>query len=321
MRKLILTLVILLCAVSMFAADAPKGFKLTDPRGDDYGNGELIYPNDTSMQKGDLDLVEFAARPVDGGTMFTVKFARPIRKPGPEPIDEVGTALNKVAREGFYTTNVDIYIDTDRVEGSGSTTTLPGREISIDPKSAWEKIICLTPDPPQARVLLQRIMLREANAREDEPATEPTKEEMQLRRKELKDELRVNVDEFVFFPERINASGSKIDFFVPASFLGGAASDKWSYVVVVSGADMIERFDQGQKFVGPDLANSLMILPVRNGRPRYMFGTDRERKLEFMPPVVDLLLPAGVDQKEILSHFGPDTMPIVPGIVPADVKR
>ena len=51
--------------------------------------------------------------------MFEVTFAKPVRTPGREAIDDLGTQLDKIARFGFYNLNLDIYIDTDRVAGLG----------------------------------------------------------------------------------------------------------------------------------------------------------------------------------------------------------
>ena len=42
---------------------------------------------------------------------------------------EVGA--DRIARNGFYTFNVDIYIDTDRIAGRGETSTLPGRGVAV----------------------------------------------------------------------------------------------------------------------------------------------------------------------------------------------
>ena len=76
------------------------------------------------------------------------------------PIDDLGTQLTDVARFGFYNLNLDIYIDTDRVPGSGGVTMLPGRLAEIDPATAWEKAIILTPRPHDAQAELKRMLCR-----------------------------------------------------------------------------------------------------------------------------------------------------------------
>ena len=51
-------LMVILLLSFTFAYSADKEiFKLTDPRGDDYGDGTLIYPLRDYMHNGDLDLV------------------------------------------------------------------------------------------------------------------------------------------------------------------------------------------------------------------------------------------------------------------------
>lgn len=300
------------------ASDSGPGMTLTDPKGDDHGDGTIVYPMNEEMKRGELDITSLTITPVSGGTSFKAEFAKSVRKPWARTIDSIGTTLDSIARYGFYTMNVDVYIDTDRVEGSGATTTLPGRKISIDPAHAWEKAICLTPEPNAARDQLRRLLLREATEKLDEARGEaPTSEERRARKRELRDDLRSSVDESVFFPLDIRVAANTIEFFVPASFMPPASGD-WSYVVVVSGADVIERFDTSASFTNlRDKKFALMILPVRSGRPLWMFGTDREQSADWLPPVIDVILPAGVDQKAVLSDFDADEVPVVPGVVPS----
>ena len=81
--------------------------------------------------------------------------AQPIRSPVGRVTMIGQTPLDKIARNGFYTFNVDIYIDNDRVGGSGQTGTVPGRGVTVDRQFAWEKCIVLTPRPDAARTMLQ----------------------------------------------------------------------------------------------------------------------------------------------------------------------
>jgi len=299
------------------SAPAEPGFTLDDPRGDDYGDGTIVYPMNEEMKEGELDLTSLRIVPTPGGTTFVAEFARPVRKPWARTIDALGTTLDAVARYGFYTMNVDIYIDTDRVEGSGATSTLPGRRVSIDPSSAWEKVVCLTPDPTLAKDQLRRLLLREAARQMDMTRGEaPTRDERRARTRELKDELRANVDESAYFPTDVRVSANRIEFFVPGSFMQSASPD-WSYVVVVSGSDIIERFDTSATFTSRR-DDALMILPVRSGRPLWMFGTEREQSAAWLSPVIDIVVPAGQDQKTILSDFDKDNLPVLPGVVPGD---
>ena len=142
------------------ARGKPVIFKLEDPRGDDHGDGSLVYPLRDDFEPGDLDLLSFSARAENGGTTFEATFARPVRSPGRRTIDIGGGNLNDVARFGFYTFNVDVYIDMDRIPGSGSTNMLPGRVAEIAPENAWERAVCLTPRPYEAQEALRRLMVR-----------------------------------------------------------------------------------------------------------------------------------------------------------------
>src|SRR5512143_3438901 len=159
MEALIQRLAPVLLAGALLATSAgARGqelFSLDDVRGDDDGNGSLIYPNRPDLQKGDLDLVRVAAEQRGDGVWFVVEMAQPVRSPVGR-VTKIGqTPLGQLARNGFYTFNVDLYVDTDRVGGSGQTATVPGRGVTIDRQFAWEKCIVLTPRPDTARTMLQ----------------------------------------------------------------------------------------------------------------------------------------------------------------------
>jgi hypothetical protein len=311
MKSIILCAVLLAgCASAPAASDAL--WTLTDPRGDDYGNGALLYPLSPDFERGDLDLLRLTATRLPGGTQFEAEMARPIRAPQRRTVDAIGTQLDRVAKLGFYTFNIDIYIDTDRAAGSGSTTTLPGRGVLIDPSSAWEKVIALTPDPEAARSELKRIVVRDERRREQSEGRKGIIEE------EQRVELQGSVDEFVFFPSQVRVSGNRITFFVPDAFLGGEAKGDWSYLVAVSGADVINRLDQQNRFLSRnDESESLVILPVTTGRPTDRFGGALQNDT-YMPPLVDIIVGAGEDQKTALSSYDADAdqPAVLKGVVP-----
>lgn len=309
MRKL---LPLLLFSLACATAQQPDAlFTLSDPRGDDHGNGALVYPMNPDFQQGELDLLSLTAHRVAGGTQFEAEFARPVRAPQRRTIDAIGTQLDQVAKLGFYNLNLDIYVDTDGVAGSGSTTTLPGRAVMIDSGTAWEKAISLTPDPLNAKNELKRIVVRDERRREQAEGNKG------IITDDTKRELRGSVDEFVFFPTAVRVNNNRISFFVPDSFLG-QPQPGWSYVVAVSGADIIQRHDQQNRLMRMgDPVEALMILPAGVGRPTDRFGGALEHD-DYMPPLVDIIVPAGADQKAILSDYdaNADRPAVLKGVKP-----
>ena len=294
-------------------------FTLTDPRGDDHGAGSLTYPlHQYGMSPGDLDLVSLTARAVDGGTEFEAAFAHPIRPTARQTIDEGGTSLDSVARYGFFTTNVDIYIDTDRVPGSGAVTTLPGRRAEIAPAFAWERAICLTPRPFDAKQSLKRILLRQLKKELASKQGKVSQEQADR----IKTTLPEDVETHIFFPNRIRVVGRSIRFFVPDSFLGGTAKDTWAYTVVVTGADIDQRFDLSDTVPATrSSAESLMVLPVGSGGREDRFGGGEGDDLE--TPIVDLIVPPGFTQERILRDYDlRNRRPVqLLGVVPAEVSK
>lgn len=316
MKKVVLLLLALAVVLPAWPAFAGKAiFSLADPRGDDHGDGNLIYPLNEDLDEGELDLISLKAEADGDGTSFEATFAKPVRVPGREAIDDLGTPLDTVARFGFYTMNLDIYIDTDRVPGSGAVSTLPGRLAAIDPGSAWEKAIILTPRPHEARGELKRMMnraVKDEMKKEDSALEEDEAEAMQA-------QIPVDVEDRIFFPTRIKVRGNRVTFFVPGAFLGGPAKDSWSYVVAVSGANVLQSFDISRALGRQtDKEEALMILPVSPGKWNDRFGGGRENAA-IQPPLVDIVVPEGKKQENVLGEFNQRRKePVVlPGVVPS----
>lgn len=315
-RSLILVVLVLvvLSAAAVHAA-AKEIFTLSDPRGDDHGDGNLIYPLDDDLDPGDLDLLALTARDEGNGTRFEATFAKRVRVPGRVAIDDLGTQLDVVARYGFYNLNLDIYIDTDRAPGSGGVTMLPGRHAEIDPATAWEKAVILTPRPNEAKAELQRMLLKTLNEDAKREESDLKSEEIEA----LKKQIPVDIEARIFFPTQIQVRGQKISFFVPALFLGGAAKPTWAYTVATSGADLLVSFDVNRVLGRQASMKSLMILPISPSRWQDRFGGGRENA-DIQPPLVDLIVPKGKKQETILADFDARAKRpvVIPGVVPAE---
>lgn len=291
-------------------------WKLTDARGDDHGDGGLSYPSNADIGPGDLDLLSLAAEAGDGGTWFEATFARPVRVPNRETIDDIGTNLATVARLGFYTLNLDLYIDIDRKPGSGGITTLPGRLAEIDPANAWERAVILTPRPNEARGELKRILARKLNYQMSREGSTLKDEQAEA----IREQIPGDVEARLFFPTRVRVRGPVIRFFVPDSFLGGPAQAGWSYTVAVSGANVLQSLDLNRVLGRDPKDESLMILPISPGRWADRFGGGRENA-PLQPPLVDILVPEGRKQESILGDLGTKKPVVLPGVVPAEAGK
>lgn len=318
-RKQLLTVTALMVAVALVApaAEARRGetiFELADVRGDDHGNGTLVYPLNQNFSRGDLDIVSFAAKRVPGGTLFEAQFAKPIRVPQRETIDSIGTQVTDVARLGFYNLNLDIYIDKDRVRGSGGTQMLPGRQAAIDASHAWDQAVIVTPCPHQVRDALQRNMRNQVAERAREAGDETGTLEAEYRSR-----VPGEVDRRIFFPSRVRVRGTRMSVFVPDEFLGGPARDDWSYVVAVSGADLAQSTHVAARLGFGEATESLMVLPVGIGRSTTFFG-GREEGQRYYPALVDILVPASVEQEKLLRSFdsSAERVATVVGVVPSE---
>ncbi|MFN7985876.1 MAG: glucodextranase DOMON-like domain-containing protein [Thermoanaerobaculia bacterium] len=315
--------VALLAAVALPAsAVEQKLFVLSDPEKDDHGDGHLTYPvrSQNDLVPGSLDILSFSAWNTPDGTWFETTFARAITKTERRPIDEGGTMLTDVAKLGFYTFNVDVYIDVDGKPGSGNTRMLPGRNVEIDPANGWEKAVCLTPLPQQAETLIRRayaeVERREAREKETEDGRLTAEQ-----KKEIKSEVNRQVAESVFFPTVVEIRGRVVRFFVPITFLGGPAKAEWGYVVGAPGADVSGQYDlvklAGLKPNAP--LEPLFIMRAAPGRTNRTFGgADDEDPAP--PALIDIIVPPGGETQEKLlsnSNLKTHTLPKLPAVVPA----
>ncbi len=298
-----------------------KLWELSDPRGDDHGDGGLLYPTVTDYAQGELDVLSVVAEREGDGTEFAVTFARPVRQPSRGAWDALGTPMNQVFRFGFYTFNLDLYVDRDRQPGSGGVSTLPGRKAEIAPEFAWDRAICLTPRPNEARELLSRIVIGALAAVQGAEGNEGTPED-DAAVAALKKSVPADLETRVHFPNRVRVRGNTVRFFVPDSFLGGPASADWGYVLVVTVADLHQETGLGSVLgLREQQEARLMNLPISPGSWRERVGGGRENG-QLQPPVVDLLVPPGESQERLLRGYDPksERPAVLPGVVPAEVK-
>ncbi|MBI5891811.1 MAG: hypothetical protein HZB47_14275 [Nitrosomonadales bacterium] len=216
MRSALLFIALMLSLPNAGADPQPlAGFN--DPSGDDFGAGNLAYPNRDDYQAGDLDLLQLKIDRDASGYWFEAKFRNAIRNPGNVQNTVGNDSLADFARKGFYQFNLDIYVDTDRINGSGNVFTLPGRKVQIDPAYAWEKVMVLTPRPELMRQQLLDALHEQFPARADA-------------------EIAAVVDQSIFFPSRIKVRGKSVSFLVPASFFAGSDGSDWAVTALVTGA-------------------------------------------------------------------------------------
>jgi hypothetical protein len=276
----LLIFAVLFQALSAWAAERHIA-TLTDPTGDDNGDGSLVYPQRSDFQPGDLDLTTLRISRDGEVYRFEASFRNPIRDPATAVSDFGAESMADFARLGFYTFNLDIYIDQDRVRGSGNTLSLPGRKVRLDEAGAWEKAIILTPRPELMRRQLIDTLVESEMGR-------------------ARAEVTASVDRSIYFVPRARVRSNTVAFEVPASFLvGGRPDAEWSITAFVTGAKT--RIEADVQIFGGAAGTPLQrlqlgVMQPAVGRPRVTFGYSGDR----VPlPVVDLL--AVAPQQAVLA--------------------
>lgn len=278
----------LLMAVLTVQAATQPIVTLTDVSGDDYGDGRLVYPQQGGYEAGDLDLQTLKVSRDDQGFWFEATFKNQIRNPA-NAASEVGSeSLAEFARKGFYQFNLDIYIDTDRVKGSGNTFTLPGRQVRIDPGYAWERAVILTPRPEFTRGQLLDVLAKQF----------PT---------HTAKEIEAGIDQTIFFPTQTKVSGRTIAFLVPSSFIGRSDGTDWAITAFVTAAQRASelKLSWGSSGKTPVDELNLGVMLPQPGHPRDAVGYGSGPSKP--SPIFDLLTRSAAQQTALLSSGAPLT--------------
>ncbi len=164
---------------------------------------------------------------------------------------------------GFHLLMADIYIDQDHIFGSGNTRTITGRDVRFKPANAWDKMILISP--------LRDYIIEEA--------IEKKTEDLGL----------VNMKNQILIPHYHAVQGYILKVKVEKSRLG-EYSPLWGFQVLIMGYDGEDRTPY-TFFNSPVKAFSG---PTNFGGSSNYFGA---------PNVIDIIVPEGLSQKEILSNF------------------
>ena len=275
----------LMLPLGALAQPAPL-LSITDPEGDDVGDGSLAYPRDSAFTAGDLDLRSLRVFADGPNLRFEATMRNNIRHPGTARGPGMGSEdLSVFARRGFYAFNLDIYVDTDRVAGSGNTVSLPGRRATIDPAHAWEKVIVLTPRPE----LMER-MLSDA-LQEASPASAA--------------DIEATTQASVFFATDIRVRGRTVSFTVPGTFLDAQTLAGSSITAMVTLAKL--SVETEVSLFGKPSSNaierlSLGVAQPEAGRPLFAMGYVGDRAPT--TSVVDMVTPDARQQAVQLGRGG-----------------
>jgi len=276
---------LLMAVFSAQAATLPI-ITLTDASGDDHGDGRLVYPQQGEYEPGDLDLQTLKISRDMQGFWFEATFQNQIRNPANVSSAVGSESLAEFARKGFYQFNLDVYIDTDRVKGSGNTFTLPGRQVRIDPGYAWERAVILSPRPESARAQLLDILSQQYPSHSIK-------------------QIEAGIDPTIIFPTQIKVQGRTVSFFVPASFIGNSDGKDWAITTFVTAAQRNSelKFSTKPGGVTPFNELNLGVMQPQVGHPRdavgYGSGANKPS------PIFDILSRSAAQQTAMLSSGAP----------------
>ncbi|MBI2572104.1 MAG: hypothetical protein HYV63_34270 [Candidatus Schekmanbacteria bacterium] len=269
MRTILLAVASLALAFALglltpLARAAEAVLSITDPLGDDHGDGSLQYPTSALYAPGVFDLAAFEVAKDGAELVLAATFKLPFRRPPEDQVVATDLKLRDVSNNGLYLQNVDIYVDIDGVPGSGYEQMVPGRVATISPDSAWELAVVLTPQPYAATSLLRQAEL------------------------ELSDAVRI--------PDDIVVRGRTVTARTPLP-LASSDPGEWGYLVVVTAAAFRPALALGSDMLRASIA--ILNMPVLAGASPTALGTSV--RSAFVPPILDLLHPTARAQESALG--------------------
>lgn len=236
-----------------------------DPAGDAYGPGGYVAPGDTEFRDGDFDLRRFEVKLDGDDVLLEVTLGAAIRPPvSTQRSNQTPLELTN----GVYLQNVDVYVDTAPASREGFSSCIPGRRIGFANGRTWKAAIVLSPRPGAARDVVEASMGPAASR--------------------------------VLVARQITSRGRTLVARVPVAFLGGPPREDWGWSVQVSGARWERTYQVVDRIRGTREQDAL-TMDVATTREAWAFGGAPSGSAH--PRVVDVLLPPGVDQRQVLGSF------------------
>jgi hypothetical protein len=203
-KKLIVLLLFSIC----FLAFADVILKLEDPLFDDYGDGNVSYPEHPMFTNGIFDLTEFRIEDNGDNYDFVIGVRGKIEF---VKYEEYNYRYN--IPDDFILPLIQIYIDMDAHQNSGITETIAGANLSIKENSGWERAIVFTSMPRRFKLQTEH--------------------------------YQPHLVSRIFFSDRIHRSANRKELRVnvPKSFLGEIQPD-WGYLVLMLGHDFSSNMKQ-----------------------------------------------------------------------------
>ena len=200
MKIVIYFILIILVSSSLCRGEYYK-FQQKDHLGDDYGYGEVTYPQNDNFRKGSFDITGFEVAQDDENLIFRIDLAAKIGK-----FEYSEYQYRYSLPDDFMLQLIQIYIDKDHAQGSGITATLPGVNGEIASGSAWEKAIVISSLPHKFKSEIERANLSYQNR--------------------------------IYLPKKIKLKNSRktIEVEVPLEEIG-IPNEDWGYTVLMLGHD------------------------------------------------------------------------------------
>lgn len=134
MKKIIILIFILI----VFALYSEIIIEINDEIRDDYGSGQISYPENPIFTEGIFDITTLEIIKEEDYYKFVISLNGKLTY-----VDHDEFQYNYNLGDEFFLPLITIYLDKDHVEGSGFTKTIYGTNATINPESAWESVVVI----------------------------------------------------------------------------------------------------------------------------------------------------------------------------------
>jgi hypothetical protein len=275
---------ILLISVSSYG-----DFSIVDELNDDKGAGDILYPANSRIIEGELDLIRFDVKKRDDSHQLIFEFRKPLSSPKNQLSSFGGNSLSEILKHDFHTVNVDVYIDTDRKRNSGFKRTLPGRQVLLANEFSWEKAIIVTPRPYAAQSMQNEYLVK--THIENLSNSEQTLDS-QISAK-IEQDIELQMQKHYLFATKIKVKKNKLIVTIPNLFISEFSAD-WAYSVLISAATTETSYQSS-------IDSPNFILLTQPGRNKDSLGLKAGARRN-ASPIVDVL-DSHAEQKQWLNNL------------------
>ena len=308
LKKLWTVLILIQCSV-IFAQE--KTCFLSDRTFDDFGSGEICYPEDSIFYPGCFDLTGVKISATTTDISISITFRSAVKSPPDLRISEL-YSLRDICTENFYCLNADIYLYTQDPLTPDVTWLLPGRKANLAAGYRWDRLLLLSPTPHLVKSKLLSSLQKGYLYAQSQNGS-------QISKSKAKSDAEALMDNQIFIPTGIKVEKNQMIVNVPKSWFPDSELGSWRVQVVITGAEYIDSINLSQMLIQKENLGNLFVREISTVPSQWHFGG--ATGLSGESNIIDILDTSDWDQKIILSRYSEGQYCRIPMVALSDLQK